>query len=147
MYHHKNYGGLNYVQWSLLAAGHHQVLGDFPGDSGGLHGGLTQPVLVLPQTSPGEGRVHEEQHHCTSRRGLWNVRLIDNSTVWARISKGWGVEEENFERKMFVDTRINACTHIKLDKQATLSLFFLFKRIVFYFFALFYYSLLFLKPS
>ena len=22
-----------------------------------------------------------------------------------------GVEEENFERKMFVDTRINACTH------------------------------------
>lgn len=81
MYHHKNYGGLNYVKWSFLAAGHHQVLGDFSGDSGGLHGGLTQPVLVLPQTSPGEGRVHEEQHHCTSRRGLWNVRLIDNSTV------------------------------------------------------------------
>ena len=22
-----------------------------------------------------------------------------------------GVEEENFERKMFVDTRINSCTH------------------------------------
>lgn len=55
MYHHKNYGGLNYVKWSLLAAGHHQVLGDFSGDSGGLYGGLTQPVLVLPQTSPGEG--------------------------------------------------------------------------------------------
>ena len=27
------------------------------------------------------------------------------------IFKGWGVEEENFERKMFVDTCINACTH------------------------------------
>ena len=25
--------------------------------------------------------------------------------------EGGGVEEENFERKMFVDTRINACTH------------------------------------
>ena len=55
MYHHKNYGGLNYVKWSLLAAGHHQVFGDFSGDSGRLHGRLTQPVLVLPQTSPGEG--------------------------------------------------------------------------------------------
>ena len=31
----------------------------------------------------------------------------------ARIQKFFkgGVEEENFERKMFVYTRINACTH------------------------------------
>ena len=27
------------------------------------------------------------------------------------ISKGGGVEEENFERKMFVDAHINAYTH------------------------------------
>ena len=27
------------------------------------------------------------------------------------FSKGGGIEEEIFERKMFVDTRINACTH------------------------------------
>ena len=27
------------------------------------------------------------------------------------FQKGGVVEEENFERKMFVDTRINACTH------------------------------------
>ena len=40
---------------------------------------------------------------------------------------GGGVEEENLERKMFVDTRNNACLHKKLDKHATLSLFFSFQ--------------------
>ena len=45
-----------------------------------------------------------------------------------------GVEKETFERKMFVDTRINARVYTgKLDKHATLSLFFLFKRLIFYF--------------
>ena len=35
-------------------------------------------------------------------------------TMQARIQnffKGGWIEEENFERKMYVDTRINACTH------------------------------------
>ena len=27
------------------------------------------------------------------------------------FQRGGGFEEENFERKMFVDTRMNACTH------------------------------------
>ena len=28
-----------------------------------------------------------------------------------KFFKGGGVEKENFERKMFIDTRINTCTH------------------------------------
>ena len=53
-------------------------------------------------------------------------------------------EEENFERKMFVDVHVSRRVHIQARQ--TLSLFFFFKRIVFnLFFALFYYSLLFLK--
>ena len=50
-----------------------------------------------------------------------NAGMIDMSNLCslllqARIKKffkskvGGGVEEENFERKMFVDTLINACT-------------------------------------
>ena len=56
-----------------------------------------------------------------------------------------GVEEENFERKMFVDTRINACTHKnKIYMQRFLSFFFS-RGLSSIFFALFYYTLLFLK--
>lgn len=38
--------------------GHHQVLGDLSGDPGCLHGRFTQPLLVLPKTSPRKSRVH-----------------------------------------------------------------------------------------
>ena len=55
------------------------------------------------------------------------------------FSKG-GIEVENFERKMFVDTRINACT------QTCNSFSFLpFQEDYNLIFALFYYSFLFLK--
>ena len=39
--------------------------------------------------------------------------IHEGFTRQARIQKFFkgGIEEENFERKMFVDTRINACTH------------------------------------
>ena len=35
----------------------------------------------------------------------------DSSGADPEIFQRGGVEEENFEREMFVDTRINACTH------------------------------------
>ena len=64
------------------------------------------------------------------------------SKIQARIQKffkeGGGVEEENLERKMFVDTRNNACLHKKLDKHATLSLFFSFQEDCLLFFAFIY---------
>ena len=61
-----------------------------------------------------------------------------NLDMQARIQKffeGGGVEEENFERKMLVDTRINACTH-KNETNMQLFLSSFFSRGLF--FALFY---------
>ena len=46
--------------------------------------------------------------------------------------RGGGVKEENFERKCLL-IHVSTREHIKLDKHATLSLFLLFKRIVFFF--------------
>ena len=60
------------------------------------------------------------------------------------FSKGRGVEEENFERKMFVVTYINACTHKTRQTYNSFSLL-PFQEDCILFFALFYYSLLFLK--
>ena len=42
-----------------------------------------------------------------------DVHALQIVHMQARIQKlfKWGVEEENFERKMFVDTRIKAYTH------------------------------------
>ena len=58
------------------------------------------------------------------------------------FQKGGGVEGENFERKMFVDTCINACTHKNYRHICnSLSL----QEDSFLFFALFYYSLLFFE--
>ena len=75
-------------------------------------------------------------NHCT----------MANKTGFGRgsrnFSKGGGVEDEKFERKMFVDTRINACTH-KNRQTCTYFSLLLFKRIVyifcFVFFTLFYF--------
>ena len=72
-------------------------------------------------------------NHCT----------MANKTGFRRgsinFSKGGGVEEENFERKMFFDTRINACTH---KNRQTCNYFSLLPFQEDY---LYYYSLLFLK--
>ena len=51
-----------------------------------------------------------------------------------------GVEEKNFERRMFVDTRINACTH-KNYTNMQLFLSSSFSRGLSSIFALFYYTL------
>ena len=54
------------------------------------------------------------------------------------------IEEENFERKMFVDTRINACTHKTRQTRNSFSTL-PFQQDCLLIFALFHYSLLFLK--
>ena len=43
----------------------------------------------------------------------YNLKLCDKGTGADPeiFQGGGGVEEENFERKMYVDTRSNACTH------------------------------------
>ena len=40
-----------------------------------------------------------------------SATVVDAGADPEIFQRGGGVEEENFERKMFVDTRINACTH------------------------------------
>ena len=49
--------------------------------------------------------------------------LIGNRRGSRNFSKGGG-EEENVERKMFVDTRINACKHKTRQTRNSFSLFF-----------------------
>ena len=48
--------------------------------------------------------------------------LIGNRRGSRNFSRGGG-EEENVERKMFVDTRINACTHKTRQTRNSFSLF------------------------
>ena len=42
---------------------------------------------------------------------MLHVAIRMQTRIQKFFKGGGGVEEENFERKMFVDTRINVCTH------------------------------------
>ena len=61
-----------------------------------------------------------------------------------KFSKGGGLRRKILKEKSLL-IHVSRGVHIKTKQNATLSLFFLFKRIVFYIFALFYYSLLIFK--
>ena len=67
------------------------------------------PLLVVAAKRRG---YHPRRHRTYNCGSLQNVRVLlrHGSGADPEIFQR-GVEEENFERKMFADTRINACTH------------------------------------